>query len=126
MQKKKDNTNSLPRVFSRVASIAAYMALFPVLFAGAATAQLTSPTPGIASFEAFVLKILEIVVKIGIPVATIFLVLAGFKFLTAQGDTTKLKEAKASFVWAVVGTAVLLGAWALATAIKGTVDAIAG
>lgn len=125
MHRKKNNTDLLSRIFARIASIAALAVFFPALFASAETQTLVSPTPGIASFEDFVLKILEIVVKIGIPVAVIFLVWSGFKFLTAQGNETELKKAKDSFVWAVIGTAVLLGAWALATAIKGTIDAIA-
>lgn len=70
----------------------------------------------------FIKEVLTIVVKIGIPVATVFIIWSGFLFLTAQGDEAQLTKAKHSFVWACVGTAVLLGAWLLATAIKGTID----
>ncbi|MCI0542171.1 hypothetical protein L0Y69_00230, partial [bacterium] len=61
---------------------------------------------------------------VGIPIAAVFLIYSGFLFLTAQGDTTQLTKAKTSFVWAAIGTAVLLGAWALAEAIRGTIDTI--
>lgn len=88
----------------------------------AAIEKLDNPTPGITTLYDFVKEILTIIVKIGIPIATIFIIWSGFLFLTAQGDEAQLKKAKHSFVWACVGTAVLLGAWLLATAIKGTVD----
>jgi len=103
--------------------------LFLLLSASSAWAQavpITNPLPGIATFYDFIKQVLSIIVRVGLPVAAIFLVYSGFQFLTAQGDTEKLKTAKHSFVWAVVGTAVLLGAWVLAAAIEGTVNAIRG
>ena len=90
----------------------------------AATATLANPIPGVRTFSDFVRIALSVVVKIGIPVATVFIILSGFQFLTAQGDMAKLKKAKDSFVWAVVGTAILLGAWAIATAIGGTIKSL--
>lgn len=90
-------------------------------FALAATEVLENPT-NVPTLYDFIKEVLTIVVKIGIPVATVFIIWSGFLFLTAQGDEAQLKKAKTSFVWACVGTAVLLGAWLLATAIKSTID----
>lgn len=87
----------------------------------AAIETLENPT-NVPTLYDFIREVLTIVVKIGIPVATIFIIWSGFLFLTAQGDEAQLKKAKASFVWACVGVAVLLGAWLLATAIKSTID----
>lgn len=81
---------------------------------------------GITSLPQFIKGILTIIVKVGIPVATIFIIWSGFLFLTAQGDETKLTKAKHSFVWACIGTAVLLGAWTLSIAIEGTINDISG
>lgn len=86
-----------------------------------AVESLDNPT-SIPTLYDFIKTVLTVVVKIGIPVATIFIIWSGFMFLTAQGDEAQLTKAKHSFVWACVGTAVLLGAWLLATAIKGTID----
>jgi hypothetical protein len=83
-----------------------------------------SPTPDITSIGDFIMELLEIVVKIGVPVASIFLIWSGYLFVSAQGDTTKLTTAKKTFVWACVGAAVLFGAWGLASAINGTVGAL--
>lgn len=99
-----------------------YLAIAPRVIL-AATEPLENPTSIPTLFD-FIKAILTIVVKIGIPVATVFIIWSGFLFLTAQGNEEQLKKAKHSFVWACVGTAVLLGAWLLATAIKGTIDSL--
>jgi hypothetical protein len=102
--------------------IVSFAGIIPaVAFGAVSSVTLPNPTK-VPTLYDFVREILTIVVKIGIPIATIFIIWSGFLFLTAQGDETQLKKAKQSFVWACVGTAVLLGAWLLATAIKSTID----
>ena len=71
---------------------------------------------------AFIQSILEIVFRLGTVVAIFFIIYSGFLFITAQGDPPKLQTARKAFLWTVVGTAILLGSWVLATAIKGTID----
>ncbi|MBI4158305.1 MAG: hypothetical protein HY505_01635 [Candidatus Yanofskybacteria bacterium] len=50
-------------------------------------------------------------------VALVFIVVAvvyfGVKFLTAQGDPTKLGDAKKSFFWGLVGIIVILGTYTI-------------
>ena len=50
-------------------------------------------------------------------VALVFIVVAvvyfGVKFLTAQGDPTKLGDAKKSFLWGLVGILVILGTYTI-------------
>jgi hypothetical protein len=81
---------------------------------------------GLDTLPKFIKAILTIIVKVGIPVATIFIIWSGFLFLTAQGDEAKLTKAKHAFVWSCIGTAVLLGAWLLATAINATIQSLGG
>ncbi len=100
--------------------LGAFFAAVPELLS-AATSPLENPT-NIPTLYDFIKAVLTVVIKIGIPVATVFIIWSGFLFLTAQGDEAQLKKAKHAFVWACVGTAVLLGAWLLATAIKSTID----
>jgi len=83
-------------------------------------------TPGITSIPNFIQSVLNIIIKVGVPISAVFIIWAGFQFLTAQGDVTKLTAAKKSLVWAVVGMGVLLGSWLIATAIQGTISQIAG
>jgi hypothetical protein len=78
-------------------------------------------TPGITSVPQFLKNVLDIAIQIGIPISAFFMIWAGFLFLTAQGDPTRLTTAKRAFVWAVVGTAVIFCAWLLAMAIQNTI-----
>ncbi|MCI0566386.1 TrbC/VirB2 family protein [bacterium] len=112
-------------IFTRSALYLTIVSFSPLLAsAQQATAPLPSPTPGIPTLYAFVQAILSIIVKVGIPIIVIFIVFAGFHLLTAQGNEEKLKVGKRSIVWAVIGAAVILGAWALSVAIQGTVNII--
>ena len=72
----------------------------------------------------FVEAMVRVARDIGMLVAVFSIVYAGFLKVTALGDEEKLKKANKAFLWAVMGTAVLLGAWLIAVSIEGTVDQI--
>ena len=76
------------------------------------------------SIEEFIIKILKIFMTIGIPVITLFIIYTGYLFVTAEGDPGKLKIARSSLLWTVVGALVILGSYVLAQAIAGTVKEI--
>lgn len=83
------------------------------------------PNPiGYSTFMDFVQAILQVVLKIGIPVAAIFIIYSGFLFVKAQGNETELTKAKSAFTYAVIGTAILLGSWLLATGIESTINSL--
>jgi len=67
-------------------------------------------------------EVLKIVVAVGTPIAVLFLIYSGFKFVFAQGNSDKLGEAREMFLWTIVGIAILLGAQLLSTIVKGTID----
>ena len=77
---------------------------------------------GVKSIEGLIEAILKIVVAVGTPVAVLFLVFSGFKFVTAQGKPDAIKEARQYFMWTLVGIVILLGASLLSTIIKGTIE----
>jgi hypothetical protein len=99
---------------------ATILSIFPRLVFGAAE-TLSNPTR-VNTLQDFIKEILSIVVKVGVPVAVVFLIWSGFLFVTAQGDETQLKKARWSFLGTSIGVAVLLGSWLLASIIKSTVD----
>ena len=72
----------------------------------------------------FVKAILEVVLKIGIPVAAMFIIYSGFLFVKAQGNEAELTKAKNAFTYAVIGTAILLGSWLLAKGIESTINSL--
>ncbi|MBX4210520.1 TrbC/VirB2 family protein [Candidatus Parcubacteria bacterium] len=68
----------------------------------------------------------KVLIPIGAVVAAMYIIYSGFLFVTAQGNETKISDAKRAFYSAVIGTAILLGSWAIAQGIKKTVDQIRG
>lgn len=68
----------------------------------------------------------KVVIPIGGIVAVLMIMYAGFLFVTAQGDTAKIKKARDALLYAAIGAAILLGAKLMATAIQGTVSQLGG
>jgi hypothetical protein len=98
--------------------------LIPTAFAdtggGTSGTTLTNPLNA-QSFSALVESIAKLAAQIGIPIAAIFIIYSGLLFVTARGNEEQLKKAKTNFMWAMVGTAILLGAWVIAKAISTTI-----
>jgi|SRR3989338_1811067 len=68
--------------------------------------------------------VLQAILIIGMPVAVVFLVIVGFKFILAQGNPEKIKEAQKNFLHTVIGIAIFLGAWTIAKVIAATMAAL--
>lgn len=68
---------------------------------------------------------MDAVVKIAIPFIVVFFIWSGIQFILARGNATKIKEAKSMFWNTVIGTLLILGAWAITDAIVGTINSIA-
>jgi hypothetical protein len=66
--------------------------------------------------------VLSAATQIGIPVAVLFLVWAGFKFVLARGSSDKINEAKENLFHVVIGIGIFLGAWLLTQFIANTVN----
>ena len=69
-------------------------------------------------------KILEGVLKIGMPIVVLAIIYCGFLFVSAQGNPEKLGEAKRALLYTLIGAAILLGSWAIALLITSTVKAL--
>jgi len=68
--------------------------------------------------------LLNVIILLGIPVATFFVVYAGFKLVLARGRPAELEKARMNLYWTVVGIAIFLGAWLLAQVISNTIAAL--
>ena len=113
------------------------MKTFQQLLFTFSAALLMMPASAFAAFEnplksslstvaGFTEALLKAAVYILFPLAVVFIVYSGFLFVTAQGNSDQLAKAKTNFLWTVIGVALLLGAWALAVLIEGTIDPILG
>ena len=74
----------------------------------------------------FIAGVLKAIVIIALPIITLFFVVSGFMFLFAQGNQTKLDNAKKNFMYVVIGALLIMGAWVIATLIAGTVTQLVG
>lgn len=90
---------------------------------GGSTYVLCDPL-GVKNFCDLVRSLLNIVMAIGLPVAVFFFVWSGFRFILARGSSTKLEDAKRNFYYVIIGIAVFLGAWTLATIISATIQTL--
>jgi hypothetical protein len=92
----------------------------------AAVVTFPTPTPLVGTLYEFVVAVLSIVIKIGIPVVVILLIWTGYLFVTAQGDPAGLKTAKKALFGSVVGATILLCAVLIATVIRATIGELGG
>lgn len=69
------------------------------------------------SFQILLQKITALAAKIGIPLAAIMIIWAGFQFTTARGNEEKLKTAKTTLTLSLIGAVVLIGAWVISIAL---------
>jgi len=98
------------------------------LFASVVYAQESLKNPlnsNFSSIPAFIAGALKALALIALPIITLFFVISGFMFVMARGNQEQLKKAKMNFLYVVIGTILILGAWILATLIAGTVSEIA-
>lgn len=63
----------------------------------------------------------EILVPVGAVIAVIMVMYAGFLYVTARGNPAQIQQAHQALLWAVIGAAILLGAWVISEAISGTI-----
>ncbi len=80
--------------------------------------------PNLDTLEDFIVKIIEIVLYIIVPILALMIIYTGFLFVSAQGNPEKLKKAKSALAFTLIGAALILGAFVITSAIKSTVEEI--
>jgi Type IV secretion system pilin len=90
---------------------------------GCAPGQLCNPLQS-QTVEDFLIAIIQIILVFAVPVIVFFIMYAGYLFVTAQGDASKITEARTALTWALIGGVIILGANAIITVIQGTVEAL--
>lgn len=80
-------------------------------------AQIFFNPVGFSNIPDLIRGLLEIAVKIAIPVVVIFIIYAGFLFVSARGSEQQITKAKSMLTWTIVGAILVVGAWAFAVAI---------
>jgi formate-dependent nitrite reductase membrane component NrfD len=65
------------------------------------------------TLQEFIVAILDVIVIIATPIVVVFIVLAGFNYVTAQGNPSKIKDASNALMYAIIGGILILGAKAI-------------
>jgi type IV secretory pathway VirB2 component (pilin) len=89
--------------------------------------KIDNPFKGGNSLTSLIKTIIDsILIPIGGVVAVLMIMWAGFLFVTARGNTAQITKAKDALLWAVIGAAILLGAWAISQSIETTINQLRG
>jgi hypothetical protein len=75
------------------------------------------------SLQGFIVAVLNVIIVIATPIVVIFIILAGFKYVTARGNATQVQEATRALTYAIIGGVLIIGAVAIAEIIKNLVTA---
>jgi hypothetical protein len=88
--------------------------------------HLNNPLSGISTIPDAINKILSVVIRIALPLIILMFIWSGLTFIFARGKPDDITRAKNMFLYTIIGTLLILGAWTITNAIIGTVNAITG
>ena len=88
-----------------------------------AHAQLQNPIAA-NSLLGLLERLVDVLIQYGVVIAMFFVIYSGFLFVTARGNEEKIKSAKKTFLYTIIGSTVLLGASVIVTVIKATVETL--
>jgi len=86
--------------------------------------KLVNPIPKITSIPGLIHTILVAAIKICIPIIALAIIYCGFLFVEARGNSEKIEKAKDALLYTVIGSAILLGSWAIAQLISETITGL--
>lgn len=83
--------------------------------------SLNNPTVFTSTTDLFV-AVLNILMIISTPIVVFFIILAGFKYVTARGNPQQIEEASKALLYGVIGGVVILASTAILAIIKNLVS----
>ena len=66
--------------------------------------------------------ILQLVIIIATPIVVLFIIFAGFKYVTARGNASQIEEATKALTYAIIGGVLIIGAVAISKIIQNLVN----
>ncbi len=99
---------------------------FVPILVSAQTITIPNPAPNAGStlIQILVTLLNNVVMPVAAVLVVMYIVYAGFTFVTAQGNEKKIGEAKQRLLWALIGAGILLGATAISQVVVRTVTCI--
>lgn len=77
---------------------------------------------GSQSLIGFFESILDVIMIFAVPIIVFFIIYAGFLYVTAQGNESKVSTAHMALLYAVIGGVIILGARVILAVISGTIS----
>mgnify|MGYP001585750960 FL=1 len=93
----------------------------PTTTSGPARIENPLESKGINSINGLIKVLLTGVLRIGTPIVALAIIYSGFLFVFARGNSEGIKKAKETLMYTLIGSAILLGSWAIAQLISNTV-----
>ncbi len=84
----------------------------------------TSDGQTVQTIPQFLDMLLGIMIMVAMPLTAILMIWTGFQYAMAKGDQTKLKKARDSILYIIVGLAILLASKGLQMTLQATVDSL--
>lgn len=78
----------------------------------------------VETIQDFIRIVLEGLLRVGIPIVALAIIYCGFLFVFAVGNSEKLTKARQSLIYTLIGAAILLGSYAIATLLAETVQSL--
>jgi hypothetical protein len=82
--------------------------------------EFKNPFGSIDSIPDFLATIVDLLINLGGVIVVFFIVFAGFKFVIAQGNPSKIEEAKRILMYTLIGAVILLGSKVISEIIRNT------
>lgn len=67
--------------------------------------------------------VLNVAIIIAIPIVVLFLIYAGFLYVTARGNAEKIQVASRALTYGIIGGVIIIGSVAITTIIKNVATA---
>jgi uncharacterized paraquat-inducible protein A len=87
----------------------------------AAANQLKNPL-AVSSLQELLVGILNAVIVLAIPIIVLFIIYAGFLYVTARGNVQQTQDATRALTYAIIGGVLIMGAVAIAEIVQNVVD----
>lgn len=90
-----------------------------------ATIYIPNPTnAGSSLLQVLNTLLRDVIMPIAAIAVVMYIIWAGFSFVTAQGNPKKIGEAQQRLLWALIGAGILLGAAGISLVVERTVRAL--
>ncbi len=85
---------------------------------------LTNPLGKTTNIQDVIVNVVKVVQILLMMAAVVYIIWAGFLFVSARGDTAKITKARNALLWGFIGVALVLGAQVIVTTIKNSVNSV--